>query len=142
MKKFILGIMVLALMLSILSCVEVSEETSDNSEKNYLFTLKIHIEDVMNGTGDTKIGEYAYIEAEKTKFEELDDKYFIEFSEDFVEGSGYNWVLIKFDDGTGITYTASEIDILTYGKINSDGMVSDVMGYYLIKNDGVTYQKK
>lgn len=137
MKKIALSIIVLVLTLSLLSCVEIEETTSEDNQDNYLLTLKVHIEDDVNG-----IGEYAYIEAEKVKFEELDDKYFIEFSEEFVEGSRYNWVLIKFSDGTGIIYPNSKINIFNYGKVSSEGMVTDIIGHYIIIDDEVTYKEK
>lgn len=138
MRKIVLGITIFILIMSFI----VYEKLTKIKDDNYLKTLEVHVEDVINGSGDTKIGEYAYVNAKKAKFEELEDKYFVEFSKDVVEGSGYNWVVIKFEDGTGIFYTGSSIELISYCEIDSEtDMCGKSFGYYSIKGDKVIYKE-
>lgn len=134
MNKLIIPFII---MLILCSCISVEEEVSDQNEENYLFTLEILVEDAMNETG-----QYAYLEADKTIFDNLEDKHLIEFVKEYVEESNYNWVLIKFNDATGVMCSATQAEILTYGEINSNNSISEIIGYYSIKDDKIIYEDK
>ena len=64
---------------------------------------------VESGTGE-KIGEYAFIEISKGQLEAVTAEQYKDFAETVVKDSGYNWVAIICDDGTGICFPGAELD--------------------------------
>lgn len=75
------------------------------SKHNVLMDYDLIVKDVKSGTGDV-IGEYAYIRIMKKQLEEITEANYKEFAETVVKDSGYNWVAIMCDDGTGISSPA------------------------------------
>ena len=69
---------------------------------NDLMDYDLIVKDVMNGTGDAVIGQYAYISIMAQQLTDMTAENLQEFAEQRVEGSGYNWVSIIATDGKGI----------------------------------------
>lgn len=111
------------------------------SKHNVLMDYDLTVKDVKSGTGD-KIGEYAYIRVMKSQLEEITEENYKEFAETVVQDSGYNWIAIICDDGTGICFPGSMYYVAQYGKQDSDGSILEEYGtIYLNEYGGYTYEK-
>ena len=116
------------------------------SEKDQLYPESIHhndlldfnptVEDVMNGTGDAVIGQYAYITLTDDQLEEVTAENLKEFADTVVDRSGYNWFSVKSYSGNGICFSGSDISSAMYGKLNKDGSVLETIGLWVRDNDG------
>lgn len=109
-----------------------------SSSANPLFSYKVEVYTVMNGSSTAAIGERALIEIPKHKVDELTAEQFNDFLETKVKGSGYNWFTIDFGDGTGIVFAGCDIEIPTYCRLSDEGMQGTALGYITRRNiDGV-----
>ena len=62
--------------------------------------------------------------------------------ETVVKDSGYNWVAILCDDGTGICFPGSMYYVGTYGKQDTDGSILEDYGAITLdENGGYTYEQ-
>lgn len=111
------------------------------SKHNVLMDYDLIVKDVKSGTGE-KIGEYAYIRVMKSQLEEITEENYKEFAETIVRDSGYNWVAIMCDDGTGICFPGSMYYAAQYGKQDSDGGILEQYGTITLdENGGYAYEK-
>ena len=85
------------------------------------------VTDLKSGNGDV-VGQRAHIRIMKSQLEEVTEENFREFAESVVKDSGYNWVSIICDDGTGICFTGSNTIHADYGTIDNDGTVPAPVG--------------
>ena len=89
-----------------------------------------------------KIGEYAYIRILKGQLEEITEENYKEFAETVVKDSGYNWVAIMCNDGTGICFPGSMYFVAEYGKQDKDGSILEAYGTITLnENGGYTYEE-
>ena len=108
---------------------------------NVLMDYDLTVKDVKTGSGD-KIGEYAYIRITKAQLQAITEENYKEFVETVVKDSGYNWVAILCDDGTGICFPGSMYYVGTYGKQDTDGSILEDYGAIpLDENGGYTYEQ-
>lgn len=111
--------------------------------KNPLTQAKVKTADVMNGFGTDKIGERAYIEIGKEDLQNVTQEDFKEFADTVVKDSGYNYFTVICDDGTGVFFGGSGIIIVSYGKLNDEGMLEETVGDILLQdNGGYIYEEK
>lgn len=103
---------------------------------NVLMDYELTVKDVKNGTGDSVIGKRAYIRIMKTQLAEITPENFVEFVESRVRDSGYNWVSIVCDDGTGICFPSSMVQVADYGKLDADGSIVESYGTISLAEDG------
>lgn len=107
---------------------------------NPLTVCDLIVKDVESGTGE-KIGEYAYIEISKGQLESVTAEQYKDFAETVVKDSGYNWVAIVCDDGTGICFPGSMYYVAQYGKQDTDGGILEVAGTITLdESGGYTYE--
>lgn len=106
------------------------ETTTDNNtiieteaNHNYLLDIPPTVKDVMNGFGDTVIGQCAYIYITSDQLKELTSDQLKEFADSVVDGSGYNWVSIMTYSGTGICFPGSDINYAVYGELGENGIL-------------------
>ncbi len=111
------------------------EEAKPESD-NPLMNAKIQIADVMNGTKNEKLGEWAEIQISKEILEEITQEQFSEFCNDVVSESGYNWFTISCEDGTGIQFAGSIPYVSTYGSLDNEGCINESMGTIMVQEDG------
>jgi hypothetical protein len=108
---------------------------------NVLMDYDLTVKDVKTGSGD-KIGEYAYIRITKAQLQAITEENYKEFVETVVKDSGYNWVAILCDDGTGICFPGSMYYVGTYGKQDTDGSILEDYGAITLdENGGYTYEQ-
>lgn len=120
-----------------------TDPSLDETPSNPLMEHELSIEDVMNGTGDTVIGQCAYIRVSEKEFDEMTADHLREFAEKRVEGSGYNWVSIITSSGNGICFTGSNTIIASYGKLGEDGILEETVGAWTRQSDGsYTYSEE
>ena len=111
------------------------------SKHNVLMDYDLIVKDVKSGSGDV-IGEYAYIRIMKKQLEEITEENYKEFAESVVKDSGYNWVAILCDDGTGICFPGSMYYVADYGKQDADGSILESYGTITLnESGGYTYDK-
>lgn len=111
------------------------------SKHNVLMDYDLIVKDVKSGSGDV-IGEYAYIRIMKKQLEEITEENYKEFAESVVKDSGYNWVSILCDDGTGICFPGSMYYVADYGKQDADGSILESYGTITLnESGGYTYDK-
>ena len=103
---------------------------------NDLMDYELTLKDVMNGTGDTVIGQCAYIRVSEKQLEEMTADHLREFAENRVEGSGYNWVSIIVTGGNGICFPGSDPAFAEYGKLDEDGSLLESVGTWMQQSDG------
>ena len=94
---------------------------------NVLMDYDPIVTDLKSGNGDV-VGQRAHIRIMKSQLEEITEENFREFAESVVKDSGYNWVSIICDDGTGICFTGSNAIHADYGTIDDDGTVPAPFG--------------
>lgn len=111
------------------------EEAKPESD-NPLMNAKIQIADVMNGTKNEKLGEWAEIKISKSVLEAITQEQFSEFCNDIVNESGYNWFTISCEDGTGIQFAGSIPYVSTYGSLDNEGCIAESMGTIMVQEDG------
>ena len=102
---------------------------------NPLTACTLNVGNVESGSGE-KIGEYAYIEITKGQLEAVTAEDYKEFAETVVKDSGYNWVAIICDDGTGICFPGSMYYVAQYGKQDTDGGILEVVGTITLDESG------
>lgn len=86
---------------------------------------------VYSGSGQS-IGTYGYIKVQKsslpTLFTDEFFDYFTEFADTKVQDSGYNWVSIILDDGTGFCFNGSNTVAVDYGHLDNEGCITTKLG--------------
>ena len=123
--------------------VSSSDIAVSQSDSNILMNAKIHERPVINGSGTERIGTYAYIEIDKeTMKKACSENDYIEFLNDRVNDSGYNWFTIAFEDHTGIQFAGSIIYYGTYGTLDDDYCIEKPIGDVIYSNDKVTYEER
>lgn len=114
--------------------VDSAKETDISN--NFLMDYKLTVENVLNGSGDTVIGEYAFIRITDEEFEKITPDILKEFAENVVNDSGYNWVAIMTSSDTGICFSGSDVSFATYGKMDKDGSILEAIGMWTLDADG------
>lgn len=103
---------------------------------NDLMDYDLIVKDALNGSGDTVIGQYAYISITGKQLEAMTADNLREFVENRVVDSGYNWVSIIATDNKGICFSGSLPDYGTYGIVDESGVVTEVLGDWILGADG------
>ena len=103
---------------------------------NVLMTAPVTEHDVKNGAKTEVIGEWAEIVVAKELLQATSMEEFVEFCNEVVDESGYNWVTIACDDGTGIQFQGSMTMVATYGTLDNEGCIVDAIGTIMIQDDG------
>ncbi len=111
------------------------EEAKPESD-NPLMNIEIRIEDVVNGAKTEKIGEWAEIQIRKETLKGITQEQFIEFCNEVVKDSGYNWFTISCEDGTGIQFAGSISYVSTYGNLDNEGCIAESIGTITLQEDG------
>lgn len=142
-RNIIIGVVV------VLAAIGVASGNSDTTTtetaavaENHSFLLDYELQtaDVKNGSGDTVIGERAYITIPSDKLAEITGEDLAEFADANVDGKGYNWVSIMTDSGNGIVFLGGNPQIATCAKLSNEGEdAGDETGYWLKSDDGYTY---
>ena len=83
---------------------------------------------------DTK---WAEVVVDKELLKATTNEEFAEFCNEVVKDSGYNWVTISCGDGTGIQFQGSLSYLATYGTIDNEGCIEDMIGNIMLGSDGV-----
>ena len=105
---------------------------------NTLMTAKLNVRDVLSGSRE-KIGERAFIVADKEYTKLLSNDDFKLFCDEVVSDSGYNWVSIDFQDGTGICFPGSMSYFATYGTMDNEGRIDELKGNITLQDGAYTY---
>lgn len=118
------------------------ESKEDDTEEqaaesiNVLMTAPVTEHEVKNGTKTEVIGEWAEIVVAKELLQATSMEEFVEFCNEVVDESGYNWVTITCDDGTGIQFQGSVSMVATYGTLDNEGCIVDAIGTIMLQEDG------
>lgn len=102
---------------------------------NVLMDYDLTVKEVKSGDGSI-IGQRAYIRIMKSQLQEIAPENFVEFVESRVRDSGYNWVSIICDDGTGICFPGSMVQVADYGKLDDDGSILESFGTIALEEGG------
>lgn len=137
-KKWIIVAVVVVVILGLYGIKQANApvEQISTTSPNPLTEAELNVIDVMNGTGDKKIGERAEIEISKETLKTVTQEQYAEFCQNVVKDSGYNAVTIRCDDGTGIVFAGSMSALSEYGEINDDGEISSQIGMITVQDDG------
>lgn len=117
------------------------ESGSPVSTGNILLDSELMVQDVMNGSGTEVIGQRAYINISADQLKEITSDSLVEFAENCVKNSGYNWVSIIADNGNGIFFSGSIIEIIEYGKMGNEGMLDETIGFLTLSDGVYTYSE-
>lgn len=115
----------------------LSQTVPDSS--NPLLNAQINTSPVKSGDNSKTLGTYAYINISKSILKAVTMDQFTEFAQAIVDNSGYNWVSIICEDGTGICFSGSDIYYPSYGKLDADGAITDGYGDITWDFDTNTY---
>ena len=135
----------------IISEIELNKDTDDDNE----FNENNKVENSSKKTQGTKIfGELVekpiiengkkvgtYAEAKINNKVKLSDEDIIEFYEDTVKDSNYEWVTLRISKDKGVQFNNGS-HIFNYGTLNDDGQVTDVLGSGNVMLDKIEYQGK
>ena len=105
-----------------------SSFVSSQPEANPFLQPETQAADVMNGFRTEKLGQWACIHMEKAEAKAAGEDAFSEFAKTNVQGSGYNWWSVIFEDGTGICFTGSHTYVSTYGRLDDEGCITEALG--------------
>ena len=110
-----------------------SDASSDKpSSDNPLMNAAVVVDDVLNGTGDTKLGERASVTISESEFEALTPEQLYEFANEVVDGSGYNWFTVKTDGNIGLQFNGCIIQLVSQGVLDEQGRVVEEQGTWKI----------
>lgn len=115
----------------------MSEEQEE--DVNPLMEAEVHVDDVMNGPKDKKLGEYAYIEVPLKTMKKVTMEQYDEFCDQKVEDSSYNWVTIDFGNGSGLQFQGSTPAIATYGTLDDEKCITEAKGGVMMTGED-TYE--
>ncbi len=115
--------------------VQESDSADSRLQNATIFTA-----DVSSGIGNNIVGQRAYIIFPKSELQQITESGYALFLSERVKDSGYNWFSIICDDGTGIVFNNSFTGLGTYGKMDSDGSVYEVIGYITATESGYVYE--
>lgn len=101
---------------------------SESDSSNPLLNAQIVTAPVKSGDNSKTLGTYAYISIAKDILKTVTLEQFTEFAQTVVDNSGYNWFSIICEDGTGICFSGSDIYYPSYGKLDTDGAITDGYG--------------
>lgn len=113
---------------------EVSQEETEPVQAesiNVLMTAPVTEHKEKNNT------KWAEIVVDKELLKATTNEEFAEFCNEVVKDSGYNWVTISCGDGTGIQFQGSLSYLATYGTIDNEGCIEDMIGTIMLGSDGV-----
>lgn len=94
---------------------------------NLLMACDVIVIDILNGSMDNVIGQRAEVHISKDDLLSITENEFIEFTENVVVPSGYNWFTIICDDGTGINFVGSNTNVIEYGKLDDEGRINTLI---------------
>ena len=112
-------------------------ETQKSETGNPLIDAEVHVGDVMNGTRDKKLGEYAYIEIPLEDMKNVTMEQYAEFVTQKVDNSGYNWYSIDFGNGYGLQFAGSTSLVAMYGPLDNEECIKEQIGDVMLKSEGV-----
>lgn len=115
--------------------VKTNDVKQPDIELNYLKQLKTRDNPVMNGIGTEKIGTYGFVVADKKLTQEITEEDYLEFCNDCVRNSNYNWFTLDFNDGTGIVFSGAIPETGTYGTLDETRCIDEVILYISINSD-------
>lgn len=115
------------------------DEESVAKTGNPLLDTELVVADVMNGAGTKAIGESAFVVVDLETMKNVTEEQYHEFCEGVVRDSGYNWITIDFNNGTGLCFQGSSPALATYGKIDNEKCITEQMGNVMSMGDG-TYE--
>lgn len=97
-------------------------------QSNVLLNCTVMTDDVMSGDGANVLGTYAYISIDKNTLKSVSEEDFSAFC-DYVSTCSYNWFSIICEDNTGIVFSGCDINMPSYGKVDSDCSLLDTYGF-------------
>ncbi len=119
---------------------EATEEEEKKSD-NPLLNAEIIVNDV-GGTVE-KDAKYAIVYMDIDVMKNITMEQYDEFCETVVNDSGYNWVTIDFQDGTGLAFSSSQSLVATYGEIDEKGRCRETIGDVIKIDEGkYEYEEK
>lgn len=112
-----------------------TENINPSQNNNLLLNCTVATDDVMSGDRTNILGTYAYITVDKNTLKSVSEEDFSAFC-DYVSDCSYNWFSIICEDGTGIVFSGCDINMPTYGEVDSDGAILKSYGFISKGSDG------
>lgn len=125
--------------LKIIGYDENAVKTALNISENPLLNITEQTGAVYSGDKSKILGSRGYIFISKDILEKITSDQLMEFAQKRVQDSGYNWFSIICEDGTGICFSACDIYYPSYGKLDSDGAITEGYGDITWDFDANTY---
>lgn len=113
-------------------------DSEDTSSENANPFGNIMEKPVMNGSKTERIGTYAEVMVGGIEITEAN---LVEFYNEVVEDSDYNWVTMNIDGETGIQFPGSSY-FFTYGSLDNEGCIVEGKGDGTILDGKVDYTSK
>lgn len=107
--------------------------------ENPLLKTDFKIAEITNGANDTVPDVCGYIEIKKNELKSVTYEPFKDFVSNRVKNSGYSWVSIICDDGTGLNFRRSVADYADYGKMDKQGRINEAIGIVMFDTDDYFY---
>ncbi|QWT53816.1 hypothetical protein [Eubacterium sp. MSJ-33] len=131
------GCLTLIILFAIIVIVAVScgKKKSNNGDSQHIYD-NAQVRDVINGSGNAKIGEYSIVKASSSEITDdvLNDWYF-----NYVKKNNYNYCMIVYTDMDGVgVYSSSGMVVKDAGlDIDSNGVYT-----YTSRSGETTYWEK
>ena len=132
------GCLTIIIIFAVIIIITVSggkNKDSGNSKSNHIYDTA-QVRDVINGSGNAKIGEYSIVKASSSEITDdvLNDWYF-----NYVKKNNYNYCMIVYTDMDGVgVYSSSGMVVKDAGlDIDSNGVYT-----YTSRSGETTYWEK
>lgn len=103
--------------------VEKKEPVTEPETNNPLLLAKFDTESLLTGDGTIPVMR-GYIKTTKRQLKLTTQEQFAEFVLRRVRNSGYNWVTLICEDGTGVVFTGNDIERPAYGDLDEIGRIT------------------
>lgn len=108
---------------------EAAAQVQKDAITNPLMKEDLKTGTVYSGDKSKVLGSYGYISISKEVLKSITEEEFVEFAQEKVDNNPwYNWVSIICEDGTGICFSGCDIYYPSYGKLDTDGAITDGYG--------------
>jgi hypothetical protein len=88
-----------------------------------------------NESDSLKVSQCGYVKISDNELNNLSDSQILEFAKKKVEGSNLSWVSIIGESGEGYCFAGSDISVLNYGKLSSNGSIETLEKIYVLKGN-------
>lgn len=114
-------------------CVTETKPAESSASKETKSFKDFEVETfAVSGTTDSGKTERALIKADKEDFRKNGEEYIETICRSIISKNSYAWLTVDFGDSTGIVFLSDNTGGADYGKIDENGLISELYGSFII----------